>query len=703
MKRKFLFALLLAVILLAVSLLLWQFVPGSTASQLSAVCRISAESTYALPLGPKDTLYLSVPDDSVHVAAFRADDVAHSEEQSGAFVSDEGHVVTTDKLMGCAPDTLPAHATRQRLEAADSVLERQLKRMRQELAALDEYAEMHSVADDGYNEVMDFREQTLQQFRQTDSLHQCLHQALEHTLAPALLHATVRVWTNDTTAYPAAVVRRRDGLLLLRLSHGALPREAARFSVYRFGAYAYKAKLFALNDYGGLTRSVQAEKLERGATLFPCSEGGVWVNPSGNLCGVQQGGQRTGSGEVARLLAEESTWPVWWWRNGKALIRRLTDDASEHTPGTHIPNPADARRDGLRCVRRQLSDSCMYEGLMRIGASASAAVREGWGVLLRPDGTRFEGIWQADTLAFGIRTDSLGRYRGYFSNKLEAEGQGALWRNDGEYYQGEWKDGRREGHGFALKGNTLLRCGRWDNGRFKGERMVYTPDRVYGIDISRYQHEIGRKRYAIDWKKLRITGLGPGRRVEGKVDYPVSFIYIKATEGRSVVNRYYAADARQARRHGIATGSYHFFAPGSTGEEQAKFFLKKATGLRSDLPPVLDLEPTEKQIAQMGGEAKMFREVMVWMRRVEQACGRKPVLYVGQQFVNNHLVNAPAALRSHDVWVARYGAYKPYVRLLHWQLTPYGRVNGIKGEVDINVFNGTRQQFEEYLKKVDVK
>ena len=108
---------------------------------------------------------------------------------------------------------------------------------------------------------------------------------------------------------------------------------------------------------------------------------------------------------------------------------------------------------------------------------------------------------------------------------------------------------------------------------------------------------------------------------------------------------------------------------------------------------------TEKQIAQMGGEAQLFREVMVWMRRVEQACGRKPVLYVGQQFVNNHLVHAPAALRSHDVWVARYGAYKPYVRLLHWQLTPYGRVNGIKGEVDINVFNGTRRQFEEYLQK----
>ena len=85
---------------------------------------------------------------------------------------------------------------------------------------------------------------------------------------------------------------------------------------------------------------------------------------------------------------------------------------------------------------------------------------------------------------------------------------------------------------------------------------------------------------------------------------------------------------------------------------------------------------------------------------MEKACGKRPVLYVGQLFVQNHLSKAPAAFRDYDVWIARYGAYKPWVKLLHWQLTPYGRVRGIAGEVDINVFNGTRTQFEEYLKTV---
>ena len=73
-----------------------------------------------------------------------------------------------------------------------------------------------------------------------------------------------------------------------------------------------------------------------------------------------------------------------------------------------------------------------------------------------------------------------------------------------------------------------------------------------------------------------------------------------------------------------------------------------------------------------------------------------PVLYVGQLFVNNHLKYAPAELRNYDVWIARYGEYKPYVKLLHWQLTPYGRVKGIHGEVDINVFNGTKEAFNQY-------
>lgn len=112
---------------------------------------------------------------------------------------------------------------------------------------------------------------------------------------------------------------------------------------------------------------------------------------------------------------------------------------------------------------------------------------------------------------------------------------------------------------------------------------------------------------------------------------------------------------------------------------------------------MLDLEPTEKQIREMGGDEAMFREALIWLRIVENKCGKKPLLYVSQQFVNDHLSKAPEAFRRYDVWVARYGEFKPYVKLLHWQLTPYGKVRGIHGEVDINVFNGTREKFRSYI------
>ena len=85
------------------------------------------------------------------------------------------------------------------------------------------------------------------------------------------------------------------------------------------------------------------------------------------------------------------------------------------------------------------------------------------------------------------------------------------------------------------------------------------------------------------------------------------------------------------------------------------------------------------------------------MKMVEQQVGVRPILYVNQMFVNNHLSQAPDIKRDYDVWIARYGEYKPDVRLSIWQLCPDGRVTGIQGAVDINVFNGYQSAFEEFL------
>lgn len=283
-------------------------------------------------------------------------------------------------------------------------------------------------------------------------------------------------------------------------------------------------------------------------------------------------------------------------------------------------------------------------------------------------------------------------------------GHGTWLFPDGTYYEGNWENGKRHGFGFAIK-NGHMKVGEWKEDKFKGERLAYSTERIYGIDISRYQHESGKKRYAINWKNLRISHLGhiSNKTIVGKVDYPVSFLFIKASQGITITNRYYAQDYKAARKKGIHVGSYHFFSVKVNGAQQAAYFLKNANFNKGDLPPVLDVEPSDRQIQQYGGIDVLLREVRSFCKIVEKHTGMRPILYVNQRFVNTHLVNAPDIKRDYLMWIARYGEYKPDVRLSFWQLAPDGRVNGIHGDVDINVFNGYEDKYQEFLRDYCIK
>lgn len=303
------------------------------------------------------------------------------------------------------------------------------------------------------------------------------------------------------------------------------------------------------------------------------------------------------------------------------------------------------------------------------------------------------------SLAKGIRIAG-GRYEGE-SQKGIPNGYGKLYGDNGSFYDGHWKDGKRDGFGIYVAPHEYLQVGEWKADVFKGERLTYTADRIYGIDVSRHQHEKNNKVYKIYWDRLRITDLGTlsTKTIKGKVDYPVSFAYVKSTEGCTVLNAYYEADYKAARAHNIRTGTYHFFSTKSAGTAQADYFLRCSKFNKGDLPPALDVEPTDAQIAAMGGPKVMFRHIRAWMRRVQQHTGKRPILYVSQTFANTYMPLAPDLGDNYHVWIARYGEYKPNFKLAYWQLSPDGKVRGIHNDVDINVFNGYRNQYEEFLKR----
>lgn len=340
----------------------------------------------------------------------------------------------------------------------------------------------------------------------------------------------------------------------------------------------------------------------------------------------------------------------------------------------------------------------------REGRGVGTMTREGKGVGTDGDGRLICGVWENDTLREGRRTDSSGTYTGMFSPQRTAQGHGRFTDSDGAYHEGRYDNDRRDGFGFELR-DGRLRAGEWIDDRYRGERLAYTSERIYGIDIARYQHGSGRRYYPIQWNRLRITGLGRRTKLRDNdtIDFPVSFVYIKSTESTSIRNRHYAADYKQARKAGLRCGAYHFFSTKTDAKAQAAFFLKHTFFRPGDFPPVLDVEPSESQIRKMGGEGVLLNAIRTWMRTVTNRTGIKPVLYVNQAFVDRHLVNAPDIKRDYNVWIARYGEYKPDVRLVYWQLCPDGKVTGIHGNVDINVFNGYADAFAAFIDTATVK
>ena len=330
-------------------------------------------------------------------------------------------------------------------------------------------------------------------------------------------------------------------------------------------------------------------------------------------------------------------------------------------------------------------------GHFRIGKVNGPAILRDW------QGRIVCAMLDADTVVTATRTDSTGTYRGQMNSDLMACGQGTFDATDGTHYEGLWQDDQQHGFGFEVSAHHQVRVGQWKEGRFLGERLAYTAERIYGIDISRYQHEKGRKRYAINWQRLRITSLGKKHATGGQT-FPVSFVYIKSTEGTCIRNRYFLKDYSAARRQGIRVGAYHFFSVRTSASAQANYFISSTLFRKGDFPPVLDVEPTHSEVQQMGGADELMSRIRTFLSIVERRTGMRPILYVSQSFVNRYMQNASDIKSKYNVWIARYGEYKPDVKLVYWQLAADGRVSGITGEVDINVFNGYQGQWDEFIR-----
>lgn len=215
-----------------------------------------------------------------------------------------------------------------------------------------------------------------------------------------------------------------------------------------------------------------------------------------------------------------------------------------------------------------------------------------------------------------------------------------------------------------------------------GETVYPEGYHVRGIDISHYQS-------SIQWEHLRNASMN---------NDPVRFIIIKATEGTTFMDDNFNENFYESKRNDFIRGAYHFFVPGVDAREQARFYLRQVHLEPGDLPPVLDVEKMGTLTPQ-----QLKRDVKIWLDAVEAKYHVKPILYTGYKFKMDYLNDS--VFQSYPYWIAHYYVDKleykgPWIM---WQHTDCGRVSGIRGQVDCNIFNGSLQQLMDFtLKEEDI-
>lgn len=194
---------------------------------------------------------------------------------------------------------------------------------------------------------------------------------------------------------------------------------------------------------------------------------------------------------------------------------------------------------------------------------------------------------------------------------------------------------------------------------------------VHGIDVSHYQADI-------NWDKI--------------ANQNIHFAFAKATEGMNHIDTLFCHNWAEMNRVGIVRGAYHFFRPTTSASLQAQNFVDIVEMEYGDLPPVLDVEVTDGV-----AEADLIEGIQTWLGIVEAETNITPIIYTNQKFFNKYLAHH---FPNHPIWIARYNSlYEPHLAGNRawdfWQYGCRGRLDGIDGDVDFNVFKGTLLELEQ--------
>ena len=202
-------------------------------------------------------------------------------------------------------------------------------------------------------------------------------------------------------------------------------------------------------------------------------------------------------------------------------------------------------------------------------------------------------------------------------------------------------------------------------------------DIVYGIDISQHNGDI-------DFNKVKSNG--------------IEFVFVRVgytgyTKDKLSLNydskfKTYIKDATQA---GLKVGVYWYAQALNTTEatREAQKLLSAISGLNITMPVVYDYEFADLKVGRLDSaklsKKKKTANALAFLNKVSEN-GYDACLYASENFLLTQL-NANQIAKKYKIWLANYSSKTNYDGDYEfWQHSSTGRVKGMKGDVDINVW-----------------
>lgn len=171
----------------------------------------------------------------------------------------------------------------------------------------------------------------------------------------------------------------------------------------------------------------------------------------------------------------------------------------------------------------------------------------------------------------------------------------------------------------------------------------------------------------------------------------IEFVWIKASEGESFRDKNFSTNHKKAGDAGLKRGAYHFFRFDKDGVEQAINLLNAIGNRRLEMGVAIDVESSGNP---EGIPDETIQERLSAMVDYLNLRGLAPTLYCNKKDYYQYMADS---FPGNSLWICSLSDDPGAEDCTFWQHNHKGSVKGIDGQVDLNVFAGSRKEWNDFI------